>query len=107
MIQEKEIEELFSSAITEFDDNSIFTSKLSRKLDKVEHLKRIQDEQKRGYRTDVILAFQERLVSAFAIGKEFSLVAFVLKILSGECSQILVILAQKDFQFFFHNFSIL
>lgn len=66
MIQDKEIEDLFSSAITEFDDNSIFTSELSRKLDKMEHLKRIQDEQKRGYRTDVILAFVSGVTGVLA-----------------------------------------
>lgn len=66
MIKDKEIEDLFSSAITEFDDNSIFTSELSRKLDKVEHLKRIQDEQKRGYRTDVILAFVSGVTGVLA-----------------------------------------
>lgn len=66
MIKDKEIEELFSSAIMGFDDNSIFTSELSRKLDKVEHLKRIQDEQKRGYRTDVILAFVSGVTGVLA-----------------------------------------
>lgn len=66
MIQDKEIKELFSSAITEFDDNSIFTLELSRKLDKVEYLKHIRDEQIRGYKTDAILAFVSGVTGVLA-----------------------------------------
>ena len=45
MTKDKELEALFASAITEFNDNDIFIDKLSSRLDKVEFLKRIQQEQ--------------------------------------------------------------
>ena len=42
---------------------------------------------------DVILAFKESLVTGLAIGKQFGFKALVLEVLTGEGSQILVVLA--------------
>lgn len=57
MTQDKELETLFSAAITEFPDNDQFLDQLSAQLDKVEYLKRVQQEQKRRYRMNLVLAF--------------------------------------------------
>lgn len=57
MTQDKEIEILFSAAITEFSDNDSFMEQVSAQLGKVEHLKRIQQEQKRRYKMNLVLAF--------------------------------------------------
>lgn len=57
MTQEKELETLFSAAITEFSDNDQFLDQLSAKLDKVEYLKCVQKEQNRRYRMNLVLAF--------------------------------------------------
>ena len=57
MTQDKELEKLFSAAITEFSDNDQFLEHLSAQLDKVEYLKRIQQEQKRRYKMNLVLAF--------------------------------------------------
>ena len=46
MTKDKELENLFATAIQEFNDNDLFTADLSSKLDKVEILKHIQQEQK-------------------------------------------------------------
>ena len=57
MTQDKKLETLFSAAITEFPDNDQFLDQLSAQLDKVEYLKRVQQEQKRRYRMNLVLAF--------------------------------------------------
>ena len=57
MTQDKELETLFSAAITEFPDNDHFLEQLSAQLDKVEYLKRVQQEQKRRYKMNLMLAF--------------------------------------------------
>lgn len=57
MTKDPEIEELFSSAITEFDDNELFTSSLSRHLDKLQYVNELQKEQKRHYRFGLVAAF--------------------------------------------------
>lgn len=57
MTQDKELEKLFSTAITEFPDNDRFLEQLSAQLDKVEYLKRVQQEQNRRYRMNLLLAF--------------------------------------------------
>lgn len=57
MIQDNALREMFASAVTEFDDNEIFIGELSRRLEKVEYLKRLQKEQKERYRANFVLAF--------------------------------------------------
>ena len=57
MTQDKELETLFSAAITEFQDNDQFLDQLSAQLDKVEYLKCVQQEQKRRYKMNMALAF--------------------------------------------------
>lgn len=64
MTKDKELEALFASAITEFNDNDIFIDKLSSRLDKVEFLKRIQQEQKRSLRRYLVVAFVAGVLSA-------------------------------------------
>lgn len=66
MNQDKEIDALFSSLTTEFPDNDRFLARLSEKLDKVEYIKRIQEEQKRRYRTGMALAFVSGAVGMIA-----------------------------------------
>lgn len=57
MTQDKELKELFSTAITEFSDNDRFLEQLCVQLDKVEYLKRVQQEQNRRNRMNLLLAF--------------------------------------------------
>ncbi len=57
MTKDKELENLFATAIQEFNDNDLFTADLSSKLDKVEILKHIQQEQKRRSYTRLLVAF--------------------------------------------------
>lgn len=57
MTKDKELENLFATAIQEFEDNDLFIDDLSSKLDKVECLKRIQQEQKRRSNTRLLVAF--------------------------------------------------
>ena len=64
MTKDKELEALFASAITEFNDNDIFIDKLSSRLDKVEFLKRIQQEQNRSCRRYLVVAFVAGVLSA-------------------------------------------
>ncbi len=64
MTKDKELEALFASAITEFNDNDIFIDKLSSRLDKVEFLKRIQQEQKRSCRRYLVVSFVAGVLSA-------------------------------------------
>lgn len=66
MTQDKELETLFSAAITEFPDNDQFQDQLSAQLDKVEYLKRVQQEQKRRYRINLVLAFASGAVGMLA-----------------------------------------
>ena len=66
MTQDKELETLFSAAITEFPDNDQFLDLLSAQLDKVEYLKRVQQEQKRRYRINLVLAFASGAVGMLA-----------------------------------------
>lgn len=47
MNKDKEIEALFAQAVTEFDDSERFIGELSSRLEKVEYLKRLQEEQRR------------------------------------------------------------
>lgn len=64
MTKDKELEALFASAITEFNDNDVFIDKLSSRLDKVEFLKRIQQEQKCSCRRYLVVAFVAGVLSA-------------------------------------------
>ena len=57
MTQDKELETLFGTAITEFADNDRFLEQLSSKLSKVEYLKCVQHEQWRHYKMNLLLAF--------------------------------------------------
>ena len=57
MTKDKELENLFATAIQEFNDNDLFTAELSSKLDKVEILKHIQQEQKRRSNTRLLAFF--------------------------------------------------
>lgn len=57
MTQDKELETLFGTAITEFADNDRFLEQLSSKLSKVEYLKCVQHEQRRQYKVNLLLAF--------------------------------------------------
>ena len=66
MTQDKELETLFSAAITEFPDNDQFLDQLSAQLDKVEYLKRVQQEQKRRHRINLVLAFASGAVGMLA-----------------------------------------
>ena len=66
MKQDQELETLFSAAITEFQDNDRFLNDLSAQLDKVEYLKRVQQEQRRCCRKDLALAFVSGVMGMFA-----------------------------------------
>lgn len=57
MTKDKDLETLFSTAVTTFDDNDKFTSALSDRLDKAECVKRICDSQKHGYSVKLVLSF--------------------------------------------------
>ena len=71
MTKDKELEKLFSSALTEFDDNETFLSRLEQKLEKVEYMKRIQEEQKKSYRINLVLAFVAGALSLLAVSALF------------------------------------
>ncbi len=66
MTQDKELEKLFKTAITEFADNNRFLEQLSAKLYKVEYLKCVQHEQWRRYKMNLILAFASGALSMLA-----------------------------------------
>lgn len=57
MTDDKDIEKLFSTAKTEFEDNAQFMDALSEKLDKVEFVKQIQERKLRSYKIGLIVAF--------------------------------------------------
>lgn len=83
MTKDKELEALFASAITEFNDNDIFIDKLSSRLDKVEFLKRIQQEQKRSCRRYLVVAFVAGVLSSLMIlGLTYGLVFSVYSVLA-------------------------
>lgn len=63
MTQDKELENLFATAITEFADNDRFMEQLSAKLSKVEYLKCVQHEQWRHYKMNLLLAFASGVLS--------------------------------------------
>ncbi len=53
--------------------------------------------------TQVVLAFQESLVAAFAIGKQIGIIALGLEVFAKKHTEILVVLAKQYTQSFFHN----
>jgi len=57
MTKDKDLEALFSTAITEFDDNERFLSSLSESLGKIEYVKKLQNTQKHRYRLKLALTF--------------------------------------------------
>ena len=57
MTKDKELENLFATAIQEFNDNDLFTADLSSTLDKVEILKRIRQEQTPRPNTRLLVPF--------------------------------------------------
>lgn len=57
MTKDKDLEELFSTAIMEFDDNDEFIDAVSENLDKLEFVREMQMRQKRYLRNCVITAF--------------------------------------------------
>lgn len=67
MTQDKELENLFATAITEFADNDRFLEQLSSKLSKVEYLKCVQHEQWRHYKITLILAFASGALSMLIV----------------------------------------
>lgn len=69
MTRDTEIEKLFSTAKTEFADNEEFTLALSLKLEKVEYIKRMQEENIRHYKKGII--------TAFIIGAIFGVLAII------------------------------
>ena len=66
MTQDKELETLFSAAIIEFSDSDQFMEQLSAQLDKVEYLKRMQQEQSLRYKMNLILAFASGAIGMLA-----------------------------------------
>lgn len=57
MTEDKDIEQLFSTAITQFDDNGKFDAELAAKLDKIEFVKRLDAQKRKRYRVGLIAAF--------------------------------------------------
>ena len=57
MTGDTEILKLFSTAKTEFEDNEEFINSLSARLDKLEYIKRMQEEKLRNYKTGILAAF--------------------------------------------------
>lgn len=63
MTKDKELEKLFSTAVTSFDDNAEFCSTLSDNLSRIEYAKQFYDNRRRGYRMNVALSFVAGAVS--------------------------------------------
>jgi hypothetical protein len=60
---DKELEKLFSTAITEFDDNDEFIATLSDNLDKIGYAKRLFEAQEHRHKIGLLLAFIAGAVS--------------------------------------------
>ena len=78
MTKDKELENLFATAIQEFNDNDLFTAELSSKLDKVEILKHIQQEQKRRSYTRNLTSLSDIAFFSHKVKVLSSLILFVL-----------------------------
>lgn len=81
MTKDKEIEELFSSAITEFDDNEKFIADLSNQMDKLEYVRNMQAEQKRHYRFGLVAAFVAGVVGVVVALIVFPLLPYDVQII--------------------------
>ncbi|MGN1215102.1 MAG: hypothetical protein ACI4TJ_02535 [Candidatus Cryptobacteroides sp.] len=66
MTKDNDLEKLFASAVREFDDNGRFLEQLDQKLEKVEYVKRIQQEQRQAWRTNVVLTLVSGALSLLA-----------------------------------------
>ena len=66
MTGDTEIVKLFSTAKTEFEDNEEFINSLSARLDKLEYIKRMQEEKLRNYKTGILAAFISGVILAIA-----------------------------------------
>ena len=52
---------------------------------------------------DIVLSFEESLVSGFAVDKEVGVAAFGLEILAKEHAEVFVVFAEKNLDSFFHS----
>lgn len=65
-MQDQDIEKLFATAKTEFDDSDRFETKLAASLAKVEFIKQMEDRKKRSYKKAILTAFISGAVCACA-----------------------------------------
>lgn len=72
MEKDKNLEELFSNFQPDLGGKDFFMSSLTRKIEAVEYVKRMQEAQIRRYRIAVLVAFVAGMVASFV------LIAFVL-----------------------------
>ena len=100
MTKDKELENLFATAIQEFNDNDLFTADLSSKLDKVEILKHIQQEQKRRSYTRLLVAF-------FAGALSVIVALLLLPMLPTDMEIIRNLTSLSDIAFFSHKVKVL
>lgn len=100
MTKDKELENLFATAIQEFNDNDLFTADLSSKLDKVEILKHIQQEQKRRSNTRLLVAF-------FAGALSVIVALLLLPMLPTDMEIIRNLTSLSDIAFFSHKVKVL
>lgn len=100
MTKDKELENLFATAIQEFNDNDLFTADLSSKLDKVEILKHIQQEQKRRSNTRLLVAF-------FAGALSVIVALILLPMLPTDMEIIRNLTSLSDIAFFSHKVKVL
>lgn len=100
MTKDKELENLFATAIQEFNDNDLFIDDLSSKLDKVEILKHIQQEQKRRSYTRLLVAF-------FAGALSVIVALLLLPMLPTDMEIIRNLTSLRDIAFFSHKVKVL
>lgn len=100
MTKDKELENLFATAIQEFNDNDLFIDDLSSKLDKVEILKHIQQEQKRRSNTRLLVAF-------FAGALSVIVALLLLPMLPTDMEIIRNLTSLSDIAFFSHKVKVL
>lgn len=100
MTKDKELENLFATAIQEFNDNDLSTADLSSRLDKVEILKHIQQEQKRRSYTRLLVAF-------FAGALSVIVALLLLPMLPTDMEIIRNLTSLSDIAFFSHKVKVL
>lgn len=66
MTKDNDLEKLFASAVREFDDSGRFLEQLDQKLEKVEYIKRIQQEQRQAGITNLVLTLVSGALSLLA-----------------------------------------